>query len=576
MGSKYLAQHKSLSDFGAYSEVYDALQLNQSTEWLNSIACIVSSEHYVTDLDVTENDATDASAEHVKVARIPQKSPVVFLMISESLDIDQEEYMELVQVTRQQFRNSHPKSPVEVLRVPEDAILNLHSISQHKSGLEETEKNAQRAINDKMLLDAHNMGASDIHILCDEKESHIKFRIDGELRMYGGERYQEKLYRQISVMYGALAPEDGNVAGLSFNEREKLDGTLYRDIGTKRLGARIVSHSTDKKDMNFTMVLRVLADQNSEAQKIPFKKLGFILNQEAQLRRAMTGKGLTLIIGETNSGKSVTQQNILMEIDEQAGGTRKIVSIENPVEQKIRGVVQISLIDAGITSANAMEMAFQDVSSYLYRADPNDVAVGELRDKLTSKAALAYALSHNVMGTIHVDDPFDVFERLEGMEVDTAALRTGVLKTIVAQKLYSKLCPHCSLTVDELQEFTDMQMQTVEQIYAMGLGHKLKLVRFRNNNGCSQCNDGIKGRQMIAEIVNTDSEICKYLATNDKVNARIEWLKHGNYSKYDVALHYIFNGVVDPTLVIGQCDSLNHSFLFREQHKLIHPRLIYR
>ncbi len=554
----------SLDQLGEASEVYTAEQLALGGEYARSVVGLMSASF------------------HKGSAERNNNSKVCFVLMTHELKSklnNTEDYRDVCLVIRDAIRqkNSGHKVHVEFFSTVEDIVLNGIDLGGKKSG-EEARNDTEKEIDD-MLMQAFTMNASDIHIECGDHANSIKFRIDGELVQYGNDRNKGTLHTLVSVLYSSLAAKDGSIQGTGFNAKDKLDGQLVRQISNRRLGARIASHSTNKQDKNFYMVLRCTGDQDLDAERIPFQKLGFRYNQIEQIVHATNGKGITLLIGETNSGKSVTQENLLMEIDEASNGTKNILSVEDPIERNIRGVKQFTLIQSGVSSAEKKQIAVQGLLSFLVRADPDDIAIGEINSSYTCEAAVQSSLTgHNVLATLHCDSPFDIPERLSGLGANSRVLQTSeVLKLAVAQKLFKRLCPHCSKTIQQISSPSAMQFSAIEQLGQMGLGHWIKDVKWRNHEGCSECsNRGIKGRQLVAEVVQFTPEILSLVGKGDKVAARAKWLQNNNFTRFDIALSYIREGKLDPTDVIEQFQALNTAFQFRNNHQIEHPKVVYK
>lgn len=507
----------------------------------------------------------------------------VFLLVDDRVLDDEQRIVGDEQLREHQrhwrtYAESQYNTKFHTAYVGQDLIKNaLDEGQENKSG---GASNKTEEIIDKMLIDGHNGKVSDIHIRCSDRagETQIKFRIDGELDLYGHERNQQSIADLASVLYGSLAADEGQVAGLTFDSQKKLDGVLYRTVNNMRLGARIASHPTEKKKNNFLMVLRLLGDQDAVAERIAFSKLGFRFNQETDVVAALNGKGIVLVIGETNSGKSVSMQNMLMEINESTNFTRNIISVENPVERQILGVQQLSLIESGAMTKEGLTDAFQAVKEFIVRADPDDVAVGEIRDKLTCDTSIQLALTgHNVMATMHCDSPFDVPERMIGLGADAKQLMSGnSLKSVVSQKLFKKLCPHCALTVYHLKSLTPSQTSAISAFAKMGLADQLDKIKFRNHVGCKKCNHrGIKERQLVAEVVRFDEAMTLALLEGRKEHAIKNWLILGGLSRQDIAISYVREGAIDPTDVLNQLGALTETFDLRAKYNIAQPSEIY-
>ncbi|HAS6026417.1 MULTISPECIES: GspE/PulE family protein [Vibrio] len=558
----------SLQQLGSFSTVSTVADMNLGDKYFHKFVVAVSEKY------------TDSALHGAGEA------PIVFLLIDlttaqnvqdGTAQITKEEYAEQIRQIRNYIAETYNARATQ-LKVSSDLILNAikaRSSEAHSKQRNETEKRI-----DALLLAAHKGKASDIHISCGDRagDTKIKFRIDGELVLHGTEGNQDSISDLVSVLYSSLAAEDGAIKGLSFDSKIKNDAVIYRTVENMRLGARIASHPTEKKDKNFLMVLRVLGDQNANAQRVPFSELGFLYNQSLKVSQALYGKGIVLIIGETNSGKSVTMQNMLMEIDETANGTRNILSIENPVERQIKGVNQFNLIDSGATTTTALSDAFNAAMEFIVRADPDDVAVGEIRDESTCQASQQLALTgHNVLATMHCDSPFDVFERMIGLGASEKQLLSGeTMKAVISQKLFKKLCSSCSYSPYGLDTLNPLQHESIRQIALMGMAHKIQMVRFRNSSGCEKCNNrGIKDRKLVAEVVEYNYQILQALANSKKLEAKKIWLDNSGFSKKDIALACVFAGYIDPTDVIEQLGDLTETYFLRKKFGLPHPMEIY-
>ncbi len=464
--------------------------------------------------------------------------------------------------------------------VAKDIILN--AVDRYgRATSAKVKKNESEKVVEKMMLDAEERGASDIHVTVG-KDSKIAFRINGELELYGQERNQNELHSIIAVLYSNMAAKDGDIENDEFKPNEQADAVLYRELEDMRLGLRITTHPTTLTGKDYHMVMRVLGNQNEYAQRIPFDKLGFMYDQPNRIQQALRGKGMVLTIGETNSGKSVSQQNYLMLLNEEKKGTASIYSIENPIERQITGVTQFNLTEIkGVGASSNDSEAMTALLRYIMRADPDVLALAEIRDRMTALAAQKLSQTgHKVFGTLHCESPFDVFERLIGLGCDESTLMSGeVLGAVVSQKLVKRICPDCAHSIYTAHQLTEKQMVAIEQLCDMGLGHKVKQLRFRNTqpSGCKnpKCRNGLIGRQLIAECVNITPEILVKLAEQNKNGAKRLWLAENNFTKMDCALTAMFHGYIDCADVINEIGDLDSSYKLRNELDLPHPKVIY-
>ncbi|WP_194663825.1 ATPase, T2SS/T4P/T4SS family [Vibrio anguillarum] len=512
------------------------------------------------------------------------EKPIQRILVSDDLDSEYGTYVsQIVRDLREAGKklqtsvDALDEYHVSMLRVDKDIIIN--ALTHVDKGDNSSDTNNIREVEaEKMLHDAFMLKASDIHISGDEKEAFIKFRINGELEFYGVHgRAKAEVTSLVSVMYSNMASKDGSIGGKEFDANTKADGVIYRNISGKRIGARIATHPTTQKNDDFYMVLRVLGDQNAYAEYITFENLGYLFNQPEQIRSALYGKGITLIIGETNSGKSVTSQNMLMQIHKDTKGTKSIYSIENPIERKIYGVRQFNLIASGEQTQEDLEKRTIGLLSWIVRGDPDVLSIAEIRDKMTANASIQLALTgHNIISTLHCDSPFDAYERLIGLGANALTLRSSkVVKIVVSQKLLSELCPTCSHSIDEVKSLTPEQMNAIEQMSAIGLSHKIHRLKFRNYTGCSQCRFGLISRVLVAESVPFTNSITSALINGDKVKAQAEWFYQGGISKVECAIYRAFEGRVDIGLIKEELGDLTITYHQRKKCNAELPRGIY-
>jgi general secretion pathway protein E len=196
-----------------------------------------------------------------------------------------------------------------------------------------------------------------------------------------------------------------------------------------------------------------------------------------------------LVTGPTGSGKTTTLYAAISEINT---GSEKIVTIEDPVEYQLPGVLQIPVNEKkGLTFARGLRS--------ILRHDPDKIMVGEIRDSETAQIAIQSALTgHLVFTTVHANNVFDVIGRFMHMGVDMYSL-VSALNGVLAQRLLRVNCKHCE----------DDDYPTPELLHASGLSEEdVTGWRFRAGKGCGHCRgSGFKGRKAIAEILNLNDEI---------------------------------------------------------------------
>ena len=340
------------------------------------------------------------------------------------------------------------------------------------------------------LYDALKAHASDIHLEMIPAGLVIKYRIDGVLiqasATQGGE-LAEQVISRIKVM-----------AELDISERRvPQDGRFKVSIKGRQIDFRVsIMPSIFGEDA----VLRILDKQDLADQMhgISLDSLGFDPKIIRTLRRlANEPYGMVLVTGPTGSGKTTTLYAMITEINK---GQDKIITIEDPVEYQLPGVLQIPVNEKkGLTFARGLRS--------ILRHDPDKIMVGEMRDAETAQIAVQSALTgHLVFTTVHANNVFDVIGRLVQMNVDTYSF-VSACNAILAQRLLRRICTHCATEVKPSEE--SLAESGISAQEAAGF-------RFMEGLGCGRCRGtGYKGRSAIAELLILDDEIRQLLV--DKV-----------------------------------------------------------
>jgi general secretion pathway protein E len=326
------------------------------------------------------------------------------------------------------------------------------------------------------LYDALKVGASDIHLECTPAGLAIKYRVDGVLDQAGsasGAEAAEQVISRLKVL-----------AELDIAERRiPQDGSFRVEAAGRDIDLRVsIMPSIHGEDA----VIRVL-DKRSVIQAhgaLTLEALGFDPHSLAALRQlAQEAYGMLLVTGPTGSGKTTTLYATLSEIN---NGRDKIVTIEDPVEYQLAGVLQIPVNEKkGLSFAKGLRS--------ILRHDPDKIMVGEIRDRETAEIAVQSALTgHLVLTTVHANNVFDVFGRFSHMGIDPYAF-VSALNGVWAQRLVRTVCPHCAASHrPEAAELARLNL-TPDQVEGWTL---------RQGAGCGDCRGtGYKGRRSIAEIL---------------------------------------------------------------------------
>ena len=322
----------------------------------------------------------------------------------------------------------------------------------------------------KMLIDAINARASDLHFEPYEYHYRVRFRIDGELREITQPpiAIKDKLSSRIKVISRLDIAE----------KRVPQDGRMKLKFGNKAIDFRV---STLPTLFGEKIVIRIL---DPSSAKVGIEALGYEkIEKDRLLRIIQRPYGMVLVTGPTGSGKTVSLYTCL-NILNQPGVN--ISTVEDPAEINLPGVNQVNVNDkAGLTFSAALK-------SFL-RQDPDIIMVGEIRDLETADIAIKAAQTgHMVMSTLHTNDAPSTLTRLFNMGVAPFNIASSVL-LITAQRLCRKLCETCKTQADYPREA--MRRAGFKDTDLDGTWKPYRAV------GCSSCNNGYKGRVGIYQVM---------------------------------------------------------------------------
>ncbi|MFH1295131.1 MAG: GspE/PulE family protein [bacterium] len=405
---------------------------------------------------------------------------------------------ELIRVVDENYGKSIKEEVTEALEEINQTTLKLEESDQSMEGLESFKDAPVARIVNILLQTAVKSGASDIHLEPEEDKMRVRYRIDGIL---------EEKHEIPRVVQESVIARIKILSNLKIDEKRiPQDGRFKVQVGKAFTDLRVSTLPTVNGEK---VVIRLLKD---EASVFSFKDLGLSgLSLKRFEEGLLKSNGIVIITGPTGSGKTVTLATALAKLN-----TSKvnIVTVEDPVEIKIRGVNQVQINpQAGLTFATGLR-------SFL-RQDPNIIMVGEVRDGETAELAIHAALTgHLVLSTLHTNSSAGAIPRLIDMGVENFLL-ASTLNVVLAQRLVRRMCQNCKETYDAppdmltevkevLQGITNTQLleakdkQMLDSVRTMGQA-SIKLYRA---SGCSKCNDtGYKGRCGIFEVLQVSERI---------------------------------------------------------------------
>ncbi|MGE5452518.1 MAG: type IV-A pilus assembly ATPase PilB [Acidobacteriota bacterium] len=334
----------------------------------------------------------------------------------------------------------------------------------------------------KMLVDAINARASDLHFEPYEHIYRVRFRVDGELREITQPpvAIKDKLASRIKVLSKLDIAE----------KRVPQDGRMKMKFGSKAIDFRV---STLPTLFGEKIVIRIL---DPSSAKLGIDALGYEKEEKERLLSAVARPyGMVLVTGPTGSGKTVSLYTCL-NILNQPGVN--ISTVEDPAEINLPGINQVNVNDrAGLTFSAALK-------SFL-RQDPDVIMVGEIRDLETADIAIKAAQTgHMVMSTLHTNDAPTTLTRLMNMGVQPFNIASSVI-LITAQRLARRLCENCKAPADYPREALIKAGFKAEELD--GSWRPYKAV------GCSSCNNGYKGRVGLYQVMPISEEIQRIILT---------------------------------------------------------------
>ena len=360
----------------------------------------------------------------------------------------------------------------------------------------------------KMLLDAFNMRASDLHFEPYEHHYRVRFRVDGELREIASPpiAIKDKLASRIKV-----------ISRLDISEkRVPQDGRMKLKVGPDRvIDFRV---STLPTLFGEKIVIRIL---DPSSAKMGIEALGYEPEEKERLLKAIERPyGMILVTGPTGSGKTVSLYTCLNLLNKPGVN---IATAEDPCEINLPGVNQVSVNEkAGLTFAVALK-------SFL-RQDPDIIMVGEIRDLETADISIKAAQTgHLVLSTLHTNDAPTTLTRMRNMGIAPFNIASSVI-LITAQRLARRLCPVCKEPADIPHEALIEAGYAEETIDGSWVPYKPV--------GCSACNNGYKGRLGIYQVMPVTEELQRIIlrdgsALEIAAQAKIEGVR----SLRDAGLH---------------------------------------
>ena len=320
----------------------------------------------------------------------------------------------------------------------------------------------------KIFIEASLREASDIHFDPTYDFIKIRFRIDGILQLVSlvPKEIKSNLLARIKILSGMNITET----------RLPQDGAIKISLDDINLDMRVSCLPTKKGEK---VVIRIL-DYSRSLQGIEYLCFNQV-NYQKVIKMIESPNGIILVTGATGSGKSTTVYSFLQKLNVEGSN---IITVEDPVEMDIEGINQVQV-------NSEIGLDFATVLRSILRQDPNIILIGEIRDSETARIAVRASITgHLVLSTIHTNNSLSTIERLLDMDVERYLLASA-LEGIISQTLARRLCDKCK----RVRETTALE----KNLFARFL--KMEVNQIYDSCGCSECNNGYKGRIAIQEVL---------------------------------------------------------------------------
>lgn len=397
---------------------------------------------------------------------------------------------------------------------------------------------------------------SDIHVIVADN-TQIMFRVNGMMQT---EMEYNKDWGELFVRaaFASADISDSNYAQNEFQGAQKLGSTPLR--GSK--GKLMLPHNVLAIRLQFNpiafgsqyLVMRLLyADDNPDGSG-DLASLGFGEYEENLFYRLRAVPvGLSIVAGPTGSGKSTTLQRNMIKLLQEKNYEINLLTVEDPPEYPIPGARQMPVTNAN--TEEEKEEQFTKALNAALRSDPDVMMVGEIRSLSSAQLTFKGALSgHGVWSTLHANSAPAIITRFRDMGVETfKLLDPELMKGLISQRLFRKLCPHCRISVKDRLDLPSVKRLRT----ALGdFGLENTYIR---GPGCKYCNNtGIKGRMSVPEIILPDAMFLELMIKGETRKAIDYWTSDLNgRTLKDAAIERMLKGYIDLEEIERWCGLLD-------------------
>ena len=385
---------------------------------------------------------------------------------------------------------------------------------------------------------------SDIHIVVADHTT-IMFRVNGlmQTEMEYNKEWGESFVR---AAFASADISDANYAQNEYQAAQKLGRTPLRGSnGRLNLPRNVLGIRLQFNPIAFGsryVVMRLLYAEEDTNAATDLEALGFTKRETEvfyQMRAVPTG--MIVISGPTGSGKSTTLQRNMIAMLQERKYEINLITVEDPPEYPIPGARQMPVTNAMVEDAKERE--FTKALSAALRSDPDALMIGEIRTLSAADLAFRGALSgHNVWTTLHANSAPAVLMRLKDIGVEDFKLQDpSIMKGMMAQRLFRKVCPHCCVKASDKLDHPAVQR------LRRALGDEALEQCFLRGEGCEECDfRGVKGRTVVAEFIQPDATFLDLSIRGEAKKALNYWVNDlGGITLRESAIDRMLTGLVD-------------------------------
>ena len=403
----------------------------------------------------------------------------------------------------------------------------------------------------RIISEASQLGASDIHIRVLESHTEVKVRVNGRMRELGNEPASDGQ----EMIRAAFAVSTGQ--GASGTDSTFQQGAMFQKSGLLPDNVEMLRlQYTPTSDQRGALVMRLkYVGKNTDTD---VDSLGYSQQQSIDLKNMrLKTNGMYIFAGKVSSGKTTTLQRCLNAMYLDKKKEISIYAAEDPKELELLGAIQ-----AQITAGQSANDAFKMAMKAALRSDPNVIVLGEIRsEELTSMAVEAAKTGHALWSTVHAGSALGILNRLINLGADREDLKDPrTVGGLIYQRLIGVLCQNCKITLP-----TAVKSDQVEEDLALRL---VKLTAqnpheiFCRGPGCSSCFMGLSGRTVVAETIRPDARLLETYMDSSRIEAERYWIKpkaEGGLGGAPVMHHALVKvgaGIVDINEVQEEVDLL--------------------